>query len=58
MSATRCVLGVVVGTSVLNWQGMPAVYGVGESFTLMVKCVLAFWVIDRVTLGKRSRRTA
>jgi len=36
----------------LNWQGMPAAYGVGESFNLVVGWLLAFSAIDRLVLGK------
>jgi len=42
----------------LNWWGMPAAYGVGESFNLVVGWLLAFSVIDRLVLGKRIGQAA
>ena len=38
----------------LNWMGMPAAYGVGESFNLLAGWLLVFSVIDLVALGKRD----
>jgi len=37
--------------AMLNWMGMPATYGVGESFNLLGGWLLAFAVIDRVAGG-------
>jgi hypothetical protein len=42
----------------LNWMGMPAAYGVSESFNLVAGWLLAFSVIDRLVVGKRSGETA
>jgi hypothetical protein len=42
----------------LNWQGMPAAHGVGESFNLVVGWLLTFSVIDRLVVGKQSGREA
>ena len=42
----------------LNWMGMPAAYGVGESSNLLVSWLLAFAVIDRLALGKRAGQEA
>ncbi len=36
----------------LNWMGMPAAYGVGESFNLLMGWLLAFSVIDRLVMGR------
>lgn len=38
----------------LNWWGMHAAYGVGESLNLRLAWVLAFPVIDRLALGKHG----
>ena len=61
--ARRLAAVVIVGVAgtiatyggMLNWMGMPAAYGVGESFNLLVAWLLAFSVIDRLALGKRPR---
>ena len=54
-----CVAGTIATYGgMLNWMGMPAAYGVGESFNLLVGWLLAFSVIDLLVLGKRAGQGA
>jgi hypothetical protein len=56
------ILGVAATTAtyggMLNWMGMPAAYGVGESFNLVVGWLLAFSAIDRLVRAKRTGQEA
>ena len=45
---------IAIYGGMLNWMGMPAAYGVGESFNLVAGWLLAFSLMDRMALGKRS----
>ena len=42
---------IAIYGGMLNWMGMPAAYGVGESCNLLVGWLLAFSVIDILVLG-------